>query len=89
MEPLRSWLRVSIVASVAWHAGCSADNAGCTKDTDCAAGRICGADGRCADADDDQGATTGSPTSTSSGGGGAAACNDLEVLERRGIIAQL
>ena len=57
------WLATSAVLGVA---ACSAsDSSGCTKDTDCATGRICGSNGRCEDA------TSGSDSGSSGDSGGA------------------
>lgn len=42
--------------------GCSSDSGGCKKDTDCAAGRICGSNGSCTYAQSENGADSGSPS---------------------------
>jgi hypothetical protein len=45
-------LTMSVGAGLAWLPSCSSStSSGCTKDTDCALGRICSADGRCQSVD--------------------------------------
>jgi hypothetical protein len=60
-------LGLLVTASIAYGTGgCSSDEGGCTKDNDCATGRICGEDGRCVDL----GSTSSSAVTGSTGTGG-------------------
>jgi hypothetical protein len=65
-----------VVAAFAALPACSASPpAGCTKDTDCAAGRICGSDGRCQAPGGGTG-SDGTSAGGSSGNGGSATSGD-------------
>jgi hypothetical protein len=86
-------LGLLVTASFAYGTGgCSCDEGGCTKDNDCATGRIYGDDGRCVDLETTSSATVtsttatggagGATTATGSGGNGGSApmCDAAETL---------